>query len=64
MNFDDLDPAVVRAGDVFSIAVVLGALMDFLPGLATALTVVWMGIRIWETRTVQGLVARLKARRR
>lgn len=62
MSFDQLDPAVVRAGDIFFIAVVLGALVDFLPSLATVLTVVWMAIRIWETRTVQGIVARLRRR--
>jgi hypothetical protein len=62
MSFDQLDPAVVRAGDIFFIAVVLGALVDFLPSLATVLTVVWMAIRIWETRTVQGIIARLRRR--
>lgn len=40
--------------DGVSIGAVLGALTGILPSIAALVTIVWTGIRIWETRTVQG----------
>jgi hypothetical protein len=40
--------------DLASIVTVVGALVDFLPSVAALFTVIWTGIRIWETDTVQG----------
>ena len=42
-----------HAVDALSVVTVLGTLVDFLPAVAAAFTIVWTGIRIWETETVQ-----------
>jgi hypothetical protein len=44
--------------DGLSIATVLGTLAEFLPAAAALFTVVWTGIRIYETRTVQELLGK------
>lgn len=44
--------------DALSVATVLGTLVDMLPSIAAVFTIVWTGIRIWETDTVQGLFGR------
>lgn len=47
-----------HALDAVSIVTVVGTLADVLPALAALFTIVWTGIRIWETPTVQGLLKR------
>lgn len=47
-------------GDVLSVATVVGALVNVLPSVAAVFTIVWTGIRIYETDTVQKLVKRFK----
>jgi len=42
-----------HAVDALSVVTVLGTLVDFLPAVAAAFTIVWTGIRIWETETIQ-----------
>lgn len=44
-------------GDAITAAAVLGTLVGYLPPLAAAATLVWTCIRIWETDTVQRIVA-------
>jgi len=44
--------------DGLSIATVLGTLAEFLPAAAALFTVVWTGIRIYETHTVQKLLGK------
>jgi hypothetical protein len=44
--------------DALSVATVLGTLMEFLPAIAALFTIVWTGIRIWETDTVKRLFGR------
>jgi len=39
--------------DALSVATVVGALVDTLPAIAALFTIIWTGIRIWETDTVQ-----------
>mgnify|MGYP003651471711 FL=1 len=41
--------------DAVSLVTVLGTLVDFLPAVAAAFTIVWTLIRIWETETVRKL---------
>lgn len=41
--------------DGLSLAATLGALVQWLPALASLLTIIWTAIRIFETRTVQGV---------
>lgn len=47
--------------DAISVATVLGTLIDMLPSIAAAFTIVWTGIRIWETDTVRSLTGRMKS---
>lgn len=55
---DLLTDAEKHVIDVLSVATVVGALADFLPHVAAVFTIVWTGIRIWETPTVQGWFGR------
>ena len=48
-----MDEAAKHIVDVLSIATVIGTLADMLPSIAAAFTIVWTGIRIWETDTVK-----------
>jgi len=48
-----MDDAAKHVMDVLSIATVIGTLADMLPSIAAAFTIVWTGIRIWETDTVK-----------
>lgn len=49
-----LDEPSKQIVDTFSVATTVGALAGVLPALAALLTILWTGIRIWETDTVQG----------
>ena len=44
--------------DGLSVITVLGALVDILPAVAALFTIVWTGIRIYETDTVQKLIGK------
>ena len=44
--------------DAVSVATVVATLVDMLPSIAAAFTIVWTGIRIWETDTVQRIFGR------
>ena len=44
--------------DALSIITVVGTLVEMLPSIAAIFTIVWTGIRIWETETVQNLLGR------
>jgi hypothetical protein len=46
--------------DLASLSTILATLMGWLPHVAAALSIVWTGIRIYETDTVQKLLKRLK----
>jgi hypothetical protein len=45
-------------GDSISVITVVGTLTHYLPAIAALLTIIWTGIRIYETDTVQRLVGR------
>ena len=45
--------AVKHAVDALSFLTVVGTLVEMLPSIAALFTIVWTGIRIWETDTVQ-----------
>lgn len=47
-------------GDILSVTTVIGTLMGMLPSVAAIFTIVWTGIRIYETDTVQKLLGRKK----
>lgn len=44
--------------DLASFVTLLGSLVSVLPAIASLLTIIWTAIRIYETPTVQALVAR------
>jgi hypothetical protein len=46
--------------DGLSVITGLGALVDILPAVAALFTIVWTGIRIYETKTVQGWISHAK----
>ena len=45
-----------------AMATVVGALVDLLPAIAAVFTIVWTGIRIYETKTVQKWLGKDKKR--
>jgi hypothetical protein len=50
----EVSEAAKHVVDALSVATVLGTLVEFLPSVAALFTVIWTGIRIWETDTVKG----------
>ena len=42
------DEAVKSAGDLLSMAVVIGSLVEILPAVAAGLSIIWTSIRIVE----------------
>jgi hypothetical protein len=44
--------------DALSVVTVIGTLADMLPSIAALFTIIWTGIRIWETDTVQRILKR------
>lgn len=55
---------VKHIGDGVSISTLLATIAGWLPHFAALLTVVWTGIRIYETRTVQRRIKRWRKRGR
>lgn len=47
-----------HVGDGVSALVVIGALSSILPPIAALLTIIWTGLRIFESKTVQRLLGR------
>jgi hypothetical protein len=57
---DHLTEGTKHVLDGLSLVTVLGALVDILPAIAALFTIIWTGIRIYETKTVQGWINRAK----
>lgn len=51
-------------GDALSIVTVVGTLAQILPALAAILTIIWTGIRIYETDTIQNLLGKKRIERK
>ena len=51
-----------NVGDAISVFTVVGALVEVLPSIAALFTIVWTGLRIYESPTVQGLIKKWKDR--
>ena len=56
--FDQISEGAKHVIDALSVVTVLGTLSDMLPSIAALFTIVWTGIRIWETNTVRSLTGR------
>jgi hypothetical protein len=54
------DEATKHAIDAISVVTVIGTLTDILPPLAALATLIWTGIRIYETETVQDWLRKRK----
>jgi hypothetical protein len=48
--------------DALSVVTVIGTLAQVLPSIAALFTIIWTGLRIWETETVRNLTGRGKAK--
>ena len=59
--FMNMDEGVKHVVDGLSLVTVLGTLVDFLPAVAAIFTIIWTGIRIYETKTVQGWLGKQNA---
>ena len=46
--------------DAAAVVTTVGTMMEFLRALASIFTIIWLGIRIWESPTVQGLVGKVR----
>lgn len=55
---DHAHEQIKHFADGLSVLTVVGTLTEMLPSIAALFTIVWTGIRIWETDTVQGLFGR------
>ena len=55
---------IKHTGDALSIGTVIATLAGWLPALAALATLVWTGIRIYETKTVQRFLKGSKFDRR
>lgn len=55
MSSPEVTKSFIDAASVFT---VIGALSELLPPLAALFTIVWTGIRIYETKTVQTLLGK------
>jgi hypothetical protein len=60
--FHDLPETAKMAGDLLSIATLLGSLASFLPAVAALLTIIWTLIRIIETETMRNLWGKFRDR--
>jgi hypothetical protein len=61
-NQDQFASVAKSAGDALSFGVALGTMMKLLPAVAALFTIVWTGIRIYETETVRRLIQRVRGR--
>lgn len=53
---------VKTVGDAVSVFTVVGTLIEMLPSIAALFTILWTGIRIYETDTVKDIISRWKNR--
>lgn len=56
----DVDEGMKQVIDIISITTVFGTLMGALPSIAALLSIAWSALRIYETKTVQKFISRVK----
>jgi len=56
-NIDESSKHVIDAASIFT---AVGSVLHWLPEVAALFTIIWTGIRIYETKTVQAWVKRRK----
>lgn len=50
--------SIKDAGDAVSVLTLVGTLADALPAIAAVFTIIWTALRIYESPTVQGWLAK------
>ena len=60
LNMDDSTKHLLDFASIFT---AVGTLLSWLPHLAALFTILWTGIRIYETKTIQKVVANRKAKK-
>jgi hypothetical protein len=50
------DEAIKQGVDAVSIVTVVGTLAGILPAIAALFTIIWTGIRIYESKTIQDML--------
>ena len=60
LNMDDSTKHLLDFASIFT---AVGTLLSWLPHLAAIFTIVWTSIRIYETKTIQKIVANRKAKK-
>ena len=60
MRHDDVEIAK-SAVDALSVLTVVATIVEALPAIAALFTIIWTGVRIWETDTVRGWTGRGKS---
>lgn len=50
------DEAIKQGVDAVSIITVVGTLAGILPAIAALFTIIWTGIRIYESKTIQDML--------
>lgn len=58
LKYEDMDDTTKHVLDALSVVTVVGTIVQMLPSIAALFTIVWTGIRIYETDTVQRLLGR------
>jgi hypothetical protein len=60
LKYEDMDDTTKNVLDALSVVTVVGTIVQMLPSIAALFTIVWTGIRIYETDTVQRLLGKEK----
>lgn len=60
LKYETMDDTTKHVLDALSVVTVVGTIVQMLPSIAALFTIVWTGIRIYETDTVQRLLGREK----
>jgi hypothetical protein len=55
MMYDD---ATKHAIDYLAAGIAVASIAELLPAVASVFTIIWLGLRIFESRTVQGWLGR------
>ena len=56
----DVDEGAKQIIDLVSVTTIFGTLMGALPSIAAIFSIAWSVLRIYETKTVQSFISRVK----
>ena len=58
MQLSDIEEETKQVMDVAAASTGVLSLVAWLPPIASLLTIIWLGLRIYESQTVQGLLGK------